>query len=245
MRKSFEDSDKSSVVLDLFQIYGVCSTEDPLYIVTEYFSKGSLLDYLRTKDGQQQPLDVLIDMATNIASGMAYIESRGYVHRDLAARNVLVNKFLICKVADFGLAGLIEDTGYTAKKGMPFAIRWTAPEAINSSQFTSQSDVWSFGIVLTELITYGKTPYLGMSNNEVVSFVEEGKRMSFPNCREELYEIMSQCWRKDPMKRPTFEYLKDIIPTFNLYEQPNDYSKRSSRGHGVFHSIKMRSPTFV
>ncbi|KFO94779.1 Tyrosine-protein kinase HCK, partial [Buceros rhinoceros silvestris] len=97
-----------------------------------------------------------------VAEGMAFIEQRNYIHRDLRAANILVSAGLVCKSADyFGLARVIEDTEYTAREGAKFPIKWTAPEAINYGSFTIKSDVWSFGILLTEIITYGRVPYPG------------------------------------------------------------------------------------
>ena len=164
-------------------------------------------------------------MAGNIASGMEYIESKRYVHRDLAARNVLLDENLVCKVADFGLTGFIEDPEYTTKKGTRFAIRWAAPEVIEFKKFTIKSDVWSFGILLTELFNKGKNPYPELSNSQAAAAIREGKRMHCPDgCPQDFYdEIMLQCWDKNPEKRPCFKYLKDVIPSFNDYETPEDY----------------------
>lgn len=106
-------------------------------------------------------LPQLIDMSAQIAAGMAYLESQNYIHRDLAARNVLVADGNIVKIADFGLARLIKEDEYEARVGARFPIKWTAPEAANYSKFSIKSDVWSFGILLTELVTYGRIPYPG------------------------------------------------------------------------------------
>lgn len=100
-------------------------------------------------------------MAAQIAAGMAYLESQNYIHRDLAARNVLVADGNVVKIADFGLARLIKEDEYEARIGARFPIKWTAPEAANYSKFSIKSDVWSFGILLTELVTYGRIPYPG------------------------------------------------------------------------------------
>ncbi|KAI2667597.1 Tyrosine-protein kinase Lyn [Labeo rohita] len=150
-----------------------------------------------------------------IAEGMAYIEKKNYIHRDLRAANVLVSDSLLCKIADFGLARVIEDDQYTAREGAKFPIKWTAPEAINYGSFTIKSDMWSFGVLLYEIITYGKIPYPGMSNSEVMSSVQRGYRMPRPeNCPTELYEIMNSCWKSKPEDRPTFDYIQSVLDDF-------------------------------
>jgi len=198
----------------LIQLYAVCTLEEPIYIITELMKNGSLLEYLQGK-GRTLKLPQLIDMSAQIASGMAYLESQNYIHRDLAARNVLVGENNIVKIADFGLARLIKEDEYEARVGARFPIKWTAPEAANYSKFSIKSDVWSFGILLTELVTYGRIPYPGMTNAEVLHQVEHGYRMQAPQgCPPQLYDIMLECWHKDPMKRPTFETLQWQLEDF-------------------------------
>ncbi|XP_010873465.1 proto-oncogene tyrosine-protein kinase Src isoform X3 [Esox lucius] len=204
----------------LVQLYAVVS-EEPIYIVTEYMGKGSLLDFLKGDMGKILRLPQLVDMASQIASGMAYVERMNYVHRDLRAANILVGDNMVCKVADFGLARLIEDNEYTARQGAKFPIKWTAPEAALYGRFTIKSDVWSFGVLLTELATKGRVPYPGMVNREVLDQVERGYRMPCPaECPDSLHELMLTCWRRDAEERPTFEYLQGFLEDYFTSTEP-------------------------
>ncbi|XP_031437055.1 tyrosine-protein kinase fynb isoform X2 [Clupea harengus] len=204
----------------LVQLYAVVS-EEPIYIVTEYMGQGSLLEFLKDGEGRGLKLPNLVDMAAQVAGGMAYIERMNYIHRDLRSANILVGDNMVCKIADFGLARLIEDNEYTARQGAKFPIKWTAPEAALYGKFTIKSDVWSFGILLTELVTKGRVPYPGMNNREVLEQVERGYRMPCPqDCPISLHELMLQCWKKDPEERPTFEYLQAFLEDYFTATEP-------------------------
>uniref|UniRef100_A0A674P0J4 Tyrosine-protein kinase n=1 Tax=Takifugu rubripes TaxID=31033 RepID=A0A674P0J4_TAKRU len=205
---------KSLQHMHLVRLFAVV-TQEPIFIVTEYMENGSLVDYLKTTEGSSLSINTLIDMASQVADGMAFIEARNYIHRDLRAANILVSHELICKIADFGLARLIENNEYTAREGAKFPIKWTAPEAINYGTFSIKSDVWSFGILLTEIVTYGRIPYPGMSNPEVIHQLEQNYRMPKPeNCPDGLYNFMLLCWREKPEDRPTFDYLRSVLEDF-------------------------------
>jgi hypothetical protein len=197
-------------------LYAVCSREEPIYIVTELMANGSLLQCLRD-DRLKQFLDFnkLIDIASQVAEGMCYVEEQGYIHRDLAARNVLVDKNYMVKIGDFGLAR--DDSEYEAKLGAKFPIKWTAPEAAMYGTFTIKSDVWAYGIFLIELVTYGQIPYPGMTNNEVLTQLERGYRHPAPpSCPQEMYEIMLSCWKKAAHERPTFDYLYHTMDDYHV-----------------------------
>ncbi|ELK17538.1 tyrosine-protein kinase Blk [Pteropus alecto] len=198
----------------LVRLYAVV-TKEPIYIVTEYMARGCLLDFLKTDEGSRLSLSRLIDMSAQIAEGMAYIEKMNSIHRDLRAANVLVSETLCCKIGDFGLARII-DSEYTAQEGAKFPIKWTAPEAIHFGVFTIKADVWSFGILLMEIITYGRVPYPGMNNPEVIRCLERGYRMPRPDsCPPELYHgVIAECWRSRPEERPTFEFLQSVLEDF-------------------------------
>lgn len=190
---------------NLVQLLGVCTREPPFYIVTEFMTRGNLLDYLRTCNHNEVNEVVLLYMATQVAAGMEYLEDRNFIHRDLAARNCLVGENHLVKVADFGLARLMRDDTYTAHAGAKFPIKWTAPEGLAYNKFSTKSDVWAFGILLWEIATYGVSPYPGVDLTNVYHLLESGYRMDAPQgCPTRVYELMKQCWLWNPVDRPTF-----------------------------------------
>ncbi|XP_070765840.1 protein-tyrosine kinase 6-like [Enoplosus armatus] len=192
----------------LISLFAVCTASTPYYIITELMEKGSLLSFLRGPEGQNQDIASLIDMSAQVADGMSYLEEKNSIHRDLAARNVLVREDYICKVADFGLARVIKEPFYiTEDKKIPY--KWSAPEAISHGKFSNKSDVWSFGVLLYEITTYGGVPYPAFSNQEVYQQVTNGYRMPAPaKCPDFLYQIMLNCWSAEPADRPDFKSLK-------------------------------------
>ncbi|XP_026868415.2 ephrin type-A receptor 3 isoform X2 [Electrophorus electricus] len=198
---------------NIIRLEGVVTRSKPVMIVTEYMENGSLDGFLRKHDAQFTVIQ-LVGMLRGIASGMKYLSDMGYVHRDLAARNILVNSNLVCKVSDFGLSRVLEDdpeAAYTTRGGK-IPIRWTAPEAIAYRKFTSASDVWSYGIVLWEVMSYGERPYWEMSNQDVIKAVDEGYRLPPPmDCPAALYQLMLDCWQKDRNNRPRFEQIVSIL----------------------------------
>ncbi|XP_078532370.1 ephrin type-A receptor 5 isoform X2 [Lissotriton helveticus] len=198
---------------NIIHLEGVVTKSKPVMIVTEYMENGSLDTFLKKNDGQFTVIQ-LVGMLRGIASGMKYLSDMGYVHRDLAARNILINSNLVCKVSDFGLSRVLEDdpeAAYTTRGGK-IPIRWTAPEAIAFRKFTSASDVWSYGIVMWEVMSYGERPYWEMTNQDVIKAVEEGYRLPSPmDCPAALYQLMLDCWQKDRNCRPKFEEIVSLL----------------------------------
>ncbi len=190
---------------NLVRLIGVVLARTParteVYIVTEFMAKGSLVEYLRTRGRNIITKSDQINFASDTCAGMAHLESKNIVHRDLAARNVLIHEDGTAKVSDFGLARPVDSN----QEGGKFPIKWTAPEALRDSRFTNKSDMWSFGILLWEVYTFGKVPYPRIPLADVVSHIERGYRMERPEgCPVEIYEIMERAWQLKPEQRPTF-----------------------------------------
>ncbi|KAF7231755.1 ephrin type-B receptor 4b isoform X2 [Nothobranchius furzeri] len=193
---------------NIIHLEGVITTSCPVMILTEFMENGALDSFLRMNDGQFTPIQ-LVGMLRGIASGVKYLSDMSFVHRDLAARNILVNSNLVCKVSDFGLSRFLRenssDPTYTSSLGGKIPIRWTAPEAIAYRKFTSASDVWSYGIVMWEVMSYGERPYWDMSNQDVINAIEQDYRLPPPpDCPAPLHSLMLDCWQKDRADRPRF-----------------------------------------
>ncbi|XP_026957448.1 ephrin type-A receptor 1 isoform X4 [Sagmatias obliquidens] len=193
----------------ILHLEGVVTKRKPIMIITEFMQNGALDAFLREREDQLVP-GQLVAMLQGIASGMNYLSDHSYVHRDLAARNILVSQNLCCKVSDFGLTRLLDNfDGTYETQGGKIPIRWTAPEAIAHRIFTAASDVWSFGIVMWEVLSFGDKPYGEMSNQEVMKSIEDGYRLPPPvDCPARLYELMKNCWAHDCARRPPFHQLK-------------------------------------
>ncbi|XP_061446668.1 ephrin type-A receptor 5 isoform X8 [Rhineura floridana] len=236
---------------NIIHLEGVVTKSKPVMIVTEYMENGSLDTFLKKNDGQFTVIQ-LVGMLRGIASGMKYLSDMGYVHRDLAARNILINSNLVCKVSDFGLSRILEDdpeAAYTTRGGK-IPIRWTAPEAIAFRKFTSASDVWSYGIVMWEVVSYGERPYWEMTNQDVIKAVEEGYRLPSPmDCPAALYQLMLDCWQKERNSRPKFDEIVCMLD--KLIRNPsslktlvnassrvsNLLGEHSPLGNGVYKSV--------
>lgn len=213
---------------NIVSILGCCTLRQPYCLVVEHMPHGDLLAYFRNirqklqeqvdnGDGYiNQDADMfsprdLLSVARQITAGMEFLSQKGFVHRDLAARNVLVGDNKAVKIGDFGLARYIyHDTNkiYVTRRGGKLPLRWMSPEAIFSMTFSTASDIWSFGILLYEIVTLGGAPYSTLSNTELLQALKHGHRMARPdNCSQEIYNIMLDCWNEVPEARPSFTNL--------------------------------------
>lgn len=210
----------------VIQLLACITEKEPLCIITEFATFGDLLGFLRKKSGVEdnyynidylprRSLDSnqLIKFASDIADGMAYLHSAKVVHRDLAARNVLLDENLTCKVTNFGLTKDIRGQDlYKKTPGGRLPVKWTAIESLLHGLYTSKSDVWSFGVVLFEIVTIGGSPYPVMESLELIDRLESGYRMEKPHhITDELYSIMLSCWIDDPNMRPSFAQLQTTL----------------------------------
>ncbi|XP_012261090.2 fibroblast growth factor receptor homolog 1-like isoform X2 [Athalia rosae] len=215
--------------VNIINLLGACTQGGPLYVVVEFAPHGNLRDFLRehrpssgyeptigqeTKERKTLTQKDLVSFAYQVARGMEYLASRRCIHRDLAARNVLVSDEYVLKIADFGLARDIHCHDYyrkTTDGRLP--VKWMAPEALFHRVYTTQSDVWSYGILLWEIMTLGGTPYPSVPSVEkLFQLLRSGHRMEKPPCCSiEIYMLMRDCWSYQPNERPMFgELVEDL-----------------------------------
>ncbi|XP_062268195.1 muscle, skeletal receptor tyrosine-protein kinase [Platichthys flesus] len=214
---------------NIVRLLGVCAVGKPMCLMFEYMAHGDLNEFLRRRSPTQSvhtlscaslsgrsfstesdagPLAgcELLSISKQIAAGMAYLSERKFVHRDLATRNCLVREEMVVKIADFGLSRNIYSADYyKANENDAIPIRWMPPESIFYNRYTTESDVWAYGVVLWEIFSHGMQPYFGMGHEEVIYYVRDGHILSCPeNCPLELYNLMRLCWSSQSSDRPSF-----------------------------------------
>ncbi|KAM6157291.1 proto-oncogene tyrosine-protein kinase receptor Ret isoform 12-T12 [Erethizon dorsatum] len=216
----------------VIRLYGACSQDGPLLLIVEYAKYGSLRGFLRDSrkvgpgyvgsrnsgaldhpDERALTMGDLISFAWQISRGMQYLAEMKLVHRDLAARNILVAEGRKMKISDFGLSrDVYEEDSYVKRSKGRIPVKWMAIESLFDHIYTTQSDVWSFGVLLWEIVTLGGNPYPGIPPERLFNLLKTGHRMDRPdNCSEEMYRLMLQCWKQEPDKRPMFaDISKDL-----------------------------------
>ncbi|XP_041336701.1 BDNF/NT-3 growth factors receptor isoform X2 [Pyrgilauda ruficollis] len=208
----------------IVKFYGVCVEGDPLIMVFEYMKHGDLNKFLRAHGPDaglmaegNRPAELtqsqMLHIAQQIASGMVYLASQHFVHRDLATRNCLVGENLLVKIGDFGMSRDVYSTDYYRVGGHTMLpIRWMPPESIMYRKFTTESDVWSLGVVLWEIFTYGKQPWYQLSNNEVIECITQGRVLQRPRtCPKEVYDLMLGCWQREPHMRLNIKEIHSLL----------------------------------
>ncbi|KAM8972925.1 tyrosine-protein kinase ITK/TSK isoform 2-T2 [Pelodytes ibericus] len=195
----------------LVQFLGVCTQQRPLFLVFEFMQHGCLNDYLRSHRGTLSR-GTSLEMCQDVCEGMEYLEKNNFIHRDLAARNCLVGESLVVKVSDFGMTRFVLDDQYTSSTGTKFPVKWSAPEVFRYGRYSSKSDVWSYGVLVWEIFSEGKTPFELLSNSEAVEQISNGLRLFKPKmASEKVYWLMNSCWQEKAELRPTFRALMGDI----------------------------------
>ncbi|XP_060922253.1 tyrosine-protein kinase receptor TYRO3 [Limanda limanda] len=186
-------------------------------VILPYMKHGDLRRFLiATRYGDIAmfvPHQSLLRFMIDIAAGMTYLSSQGFLHRDLAARNCMLGDDLRVSVADFGMSKKIYSSNYYRQKvAIRIPVKWMAIESLSESVYTTKSDVWSFGVTMWEIVSRGRTPYPGVHNHELLDLLLSGHRLKPPEeCDQKLYEVMWSCWDKEPNRRPGFRELGETL----------------------------------
>ncbi|CAM8977342.1 unnamed protein product [Rhodiola kirilowii] len=224
---------------NVVQFIGACTKPPTLCIVTEFMSGGSVYDYLHKQRGVFK-LPTLLKVAIDISKGMNYLHQNNIIHRDLKAPNLLMDENEVVKVADFGVARVKTQSGVmTAETG---TYRWMAPEVIEHKPYDHKADIFSFGIVLWELLT-GKLPYEFLTPLQAaVGVVQKGLRPSIPkNTHPKLAELLERCWQQEPEQRPDFSEIIDILQQIANEVNEETERKENHPASGGFMSLLRRS----
>lgn len=196
-------------------LLGMCREEEPIYMIFESAEKGDLKQFLLScYDNGRSTLNSSqkLSICEQLASGMNYLSSQEFVHKDLAARNCMVGKDLKVKIAFLSLSYDLYNAEYFRFNNVLIPLRWMPPEAIFDDDFTEKSDVWSYGVLVWEIYTFGQMPYHDRSSEEVLKCIKNDLRLNKPdNCPDTVLEVMEKCWEGNPLARPTFQEVLDDV----------------------------------
>ncbi|KAI6653848.1 hypothetical protein LOD99_3350 [Oopsacas minuta] len=218
---------------NVLRMIGVLTTQQPYMMVTELLKTELAELLLKFKvvtnsnntgsNHSAQKLNLhplLLRFSQEISAGMKHLSEKHFIHRDLAARNVLVAKDMTCRIADFGMSRELNyESEYYTSSGGRIPLRWTAPEAVFFQKYSEKSDVWSFGMTLFEIWSFGEEPWgSGATNGEIIEAISTGRKLSPPTgCPRDVYSVMVDTWRMDPSSRPTFSHLLHQLTNIHLY----------------------------
>lgn len=217
---------------NIVKLIGICLDRGSTLIIMELMLGGDLTRYMKEcmdsegADDERLTADDLLAICIDIASGCCYLERLNFIHRDLAARNCLVSskrrQERVVKLADFGLArDIYKDSYYKKLNDSAMPLKWMAPECLFEQKFTTKSDVWSFGVVMWEVMSYCQDkPYASVAPTFMRDYLAGGERLAKPkSCTDQMYELMSRCWKLDPIERPSFKECKSILVELREEEQ--------------------------
>ncbi|XP_019635248.1 PREDICTED: hepatocyte growth factor receptor-like [Branchiostoma belcheri] len=207
-------------------LVGIClHPGEPPMIIIPYMKNGDLLNFIRDS-GKDITTKDLIDFGQQIAEGMSYLGGMKYVHRDLAARNCMIDEYRIVKIGDFGLSrDIYEHDYYTSREGGPaLPVKWMAIESLTHNVFNTKTDVWSFGVLLWELMTRGVPPYPDVDIYDMADYLLSDRRLRKPEeCPTRVYKTMLSCWSKDPNRRPSFKHLARLLEQIKVSATVDKY----------------------
>eukprot|EP00049_Salpingoeca_infusionum_P017950 m.355097 g.355097 ORF g.355097 m.355097 type:complete len:2186 (+) comp17178_c0_seq1:509-7066(+) len=226
---------------NIVSIVGVCTKELPIMAVLEFLEGGDLRDFLikkRKESGRGGSIEPILPTSSltrcclDVCSAMEYLGTKKIVHRDLAARNVLVGKDIaVVKLADFGMSRQVEESEYIKSSSDRVPVKWMALESINEKKYTPASDVWSFGVLMWEVYSYGITPYPHLTAMECVAYIARGRRLEQPpQCPDDVFGLMLTCWASEPEDRPTFKALSESLVGMTQLETGSAYPTLQSPG---------------
>ncbi|KAJ1439055.1 Serine-threonine/tyrosine-protein kinase, catalytic domain [Sesbania bispinosa] len=219
---------------NIITFVAACKKPPVFCIITEYLAGGSLRKYLHQQGPHSVPLKLVLKLALDIARGMQYLHSQGVLHRDLKSENLLLGEDMCVKVADFGISCLESQTG--SAKGFTGTYRWMAPEMIREKNHTKKVDVYSFAIVLWELLT-GLTPFENMTPEQAAYAVtHKNARPQLPSdCPWAFSHLINRCWSGNPNKRPHFDEIVSILESYteSLEQDPEFFSTYKPRSSNI------------
>ena len=220
---------------NVIRLLAVCTTSSQKCMIFEFMDLGNLGELLRqcdpshpTKPNSQQTLitaDMFLSIVLQVANGLNYLAKLKFVHRDIATRNCLVDSKMTVKIADFGMSREVSSMDYyrigSSKACLP--VRWMPPEALMYGKFTLKSDVWSYGVLMWEVYSYGRQPHTGISNYEVIDRIKEGRLLESPtHCPPAIFDIMKSCWTRSPARRATMDTIWSRLNQLNKSEKDSN-----------------------
>lgn len=208
---------------NVINLLGVVIAGNRPFAILPYMEYGDLKSYISEPDRSIKVRE-LLGFGVQVAAGMEYLANQKIVHRDLATRNCMVNKLLVVRIADFGLSRDIYKSDYyrVEDKHRPLPVKWMAIESLTGGVFTSSSDVWSFGVLLWELLTRGCSPYPDIDTFNLKTYLLAGRRLPQPeHAPDNVYALMYSCWEEQSENRPTFEELHRILAKIVEEEEEN------------------------
>ncbi|XP_069736046.1 tyrosine-protein kinase transmembrane receptor ROR2 isoform X1 [Phaenicophaeus curvirostris] len=239
-------------------LLGIVTKEQPISMIFSYCSHSDLHEFLvmrsphsdvgstdddKTVKSTLEPAD-FFHIVTQIAAGMEYLSSHHVVHKDLATRNILVFDKLNVKISDLGLFREVYAADYYKLMGNSLLpIRWMSPEAIMYGKFSVDSDIWSYGVVLWEVFSYGLQPYCGYSNQDVIEMIRNRQVLPCPDdCPTWMYTLMLECWNEFPNRRPRFKDIHNRLRTWGNLSNYNSSAQTSGASNTTQTSSLSTSP---